>query len=91
MLRLQQQIDEIREAQDEMQEMAVGLQRKNAILRHELRHLKRELEGDNPGQANIVSSRDQGRNSNYANNNAHSVGNGRYRMAVVAIFCCWCW
>ncbi|CAM9328514.1 unnamed protein product, partial [Ectocarpus sp. 8 AP-2014] len=76
--RVEGEIDEIREAQEEMQEMAVGLQRKNAILRHELRHLKRELEGDNPGQPHVASSRDQGRNSN--NNNAHGIGNGRYIM-----------
>lgn len=100
----QQQIDEIREAQEEMQEMAVGLQRKNAILRNELRHLKRELEGDNPGEANMVLSRDQGHNSN--NSNAHSVGNGRCRVNGCCYFvlvlvtegtewrywrCCRCW
>ncbi|CAM9406636.1 unnamed protein product, partial [Ectocarpus sp. 12 AP-2014] len=76
--RVEGEIDEIREAQEEMQEMAVGLQRKNAILRHELRHLKRELEGDNPGQPHMLSSRDRGRNSK--NNNAHGVGKGRYRV-----------
>lgn len=42
------QIDEIRQAQAEMHEMAVGLQQKNAILRNELRHLKRDLGADPP-------------------------------------------
>ncbi|CAN0092263.1 unnamed protein product [Ectocarpus sp. 6 AP-2014] len=83
--RVEGEIDEIREAQEEMQEMAVGLQRKNAILRHELRHLKRELEGGNPGQPDMVSSRDQGRNSN--DNNAHRIGNGRYRVNVGLSLC----
>lgn len=31
-----------------MHEMAVGLQQKNAILRNELRHLKRDLGADPP-------------------------------------------
>ena len=30
--------------------MAAGLQRKNAILRNELRHLKRQAGGDGPAQ-----------------------------------------
>lgn len=42
------QVEEIRQAQEEMQEMAAGLQRKNAILRNELRHLKRQVGGDGP-------------------------------------------
>ncbi|CAB1108319.1 unnamed protein product [Ectocarpus sp. CCAP 1310/34] len=77
--RVEGEIDEIREAQEEMQEMAVGLQRKNAILRHELRYLKRELEGDNPGQPHMLSSRDQGCNSN--NISAHGIGNGSQRSS----------
>lgn len=44
------EIDETRETQEEMQEMAVGLQKKNAILRNELRHLKRSLDGKTPVQ-----------------------------------------
>ncbi|CAM9171142.1 unnamed protein product, partial [Scytosiphon promiscuus] len=53
------EIDEIREAQDEMQEMAVGLQRKNSILRNELRHLKRELDGTSASNARHRSSRER--------------------------------
>lgn len=33
-----------------MREMAVGLQKKNVILRNELRHLKRSLAGETPAQ-----------------------------------------
>ncbi|CAN0198073.1 unnamed protein product [Pylaiella littoralis] len=47
---IEAEIDETRQAQDEMQEMAVGLQRRNAILRNELRHLKRQVEGDSTGR-----------------------------------------
>ena len=45
-----------------MQEMAVGLHRKNAILRNELRHLKREANGGggrSASQARQASSREQ--------------------------------
>lgn len=39
-------IDEVRKAQEELQEMAAGLQKKNVIMRNELRHLKRTVGDD---------------------------------------------
>lgn len=39
-------IDEVRQAQEEMREMASGLRKKNAVLRNELRHLKHAHEED---------------------------------------------
>lgn len=39
-------MNEVRQGQDEIQEMASGLQKKNMMLRRELRHLKRKLDGD---------------------------------------------
>lgn len=39
--------------------MAMGLQRKNAILRNELRHLKRKADDDSASHARHMPSRDR--------------------------------
>lgn len=68
------QVEEVRQAQEEMQEMAAGLQRKNAILRNELRHLRRQVGG---GDEHVQQQRNHERSFGGDDDGGHTSDGSR--------------